>query len=85
MNGPIRHMATAIFLIFALLAGAVTYQQLIVGPDYRDDPRNARLIAGRANGPRPMRLPRCLEWRFDGVSRPARQEKEALDEGYSLN
>ena len=48
MNGPIRHMATAIFLVFALLAGAVTYQQLIVGPDYRDDPRNARLLAGRA-------------------------------------
>jgi peptidoglycan glycosyltransferase len=41
-------MATAIFVVFALLAGAVTYQQLIVGPDYRDDPRNARLLAGRA-------------------------------------
>ena len=26
----------------------MTYQQLIVGPDYRDDPRNARLLAGRA-------------------------------------
>ncbi|MDJ0961350.1 MAG: penicillin-binding protein 2 [Acidimicrobiia bacterium] len=47
MNGPVRHLAIALFLGFALLVGAVTWHQIIVGPDYRDDSRNLRLVAGR--------------------------------------
>ena len=48
MNGPIRHLAAVIFVAFAVLVGAVTYLQVIRGPDYRDDPRNLRVATGRA-------------------------------------
>jgi peptidoglycan glycosyltransferase len=47
MNGPVRHLAMALFVAFSLLIGAVAWHQVIVGPDYRDDPRNLRLAAGR--------------------------------------
>ncbi len=48
MNGPIRNLATALFVAFAVLIGGVTYTQAIIGPEYRDDPRNARLVTARA-------------------------------------
>ena len=48
MNGPIRHLAGVIFVAFAVLLGAVTYLQVIRGPEYRDDPRNLRVATGRA-------------------------------------
>ena len=32
MNGPIRHLAAAVFTAFAVLVGAVTYLQVIAGP-----------------------------------------------------
>ena len=47
MNGPIRRVALALFVLFGLLLSAVTYFQVIKGPDYRDDPRNVRVVAGR--------------------------------------
>jgi len=47
VNRPIRVMATSIFLLFATLVATVTYQQLIAGPGYRDDPRNVRVATGR--------------------------------------
>jgi peptidoglycan glycosyltransferase len=42
-----------VFASFIVLIGAVTYHQVIVGPDYRDDPRNVRVatgITGRERG-----------------------------------
>lgn len=48
MNGPIRHLAAVIFAAFAVLVGAVTFLQVIQGPEYRDDPRNIRGVEGRA-------------------------------------
>ena len=48
MNGPIRRVAFAVFGLFGVLAAAVTYLQVIAGPDYRDDPRNVRVLAGQA-------------------------------------
>jgi len=53
MNRPIRQLAGAVFAAFAVLTAAVTYHQVIVGPDYRDDPRNVRVAtsqAGRERG-----------------------------------
>jgi len=47
MNGPIRHLAAVIFTAFAVLVGAVTFLQVIRGPEYRDDPRNLRVATGR--------------------------------------
>ncbi len=47
MNAPIRHVAFTIIAVFALLAVSATYLQAVAGPTYRDDPRNARLIAWR--------------------------------------
>ena len=52
MNGPIRHLAAAVFTAFAVLVGAVTYLQVIAGPTYRDDARNLRVVAGRAGAER---------------------------------
>jgi peptidoglycan glycosyltransferase len=46
MNRPIRLLAMGVFAVFIVLIAAVTYHQLIVGPDYRDDPRNVRVAAG---------------------------------------
>lgn len=48
MNGPIRHLAAVMFAGFALMVGAVTYLQVIKGPDFRDDSRNLRVVTGRA-------------------------------------
>lgn len=53
MNRPIRLMAGSVFAAFTVLVGAVTYHQVIVGPDYRDDPRNVRVATsqtGRERG-----------------------------------
>ena len=48
MNGPIRRVAFTLFAMFGVLLSAATYFQVIKGPDYRDDPRNVRVVAGRA-------------------------------------
>jgi len=48
MNGPIRHLAMTLFVAFALLVGVVTWIQVVRGPEYRDDPRNARVVTARA-------------------------------------
>jgi peptidoglycan glycosyltransferase len=48
VNGPIRRVAIALFTMFGVLLSAVMYFQVIAGPDYRDDPRNVRVVAGRA-------------------------------------
>ncbi len=53
MNGPIRKVAVAVFIAFALLLVDITYIQAIAGPGYRDDPRNPRVqigIAGKERG-----------------------------------
>lgn len=53
MNGPIRKVAIALFIAFALLVIDVTYIQAIAGPGLRDDPRNPRVqigIAGKERG-----------------------------------
>lgn len=53
MNGPIRKVAIAVFVAFAILLLDITYIQAIAGPDYRDDPRNPRVqigITGRERG-----------------------------------
>jgi len=53
MNGPIRKVAIAVFVAFALLLLDITYIQAIAGPGYRDDPRNPRVqigIAGKERG-----------------------------------
>jgi len=47
MNAPIRRVALTIIAVFAILAMSATYLQAVAGPSYRDDPRNARLIAWR--------------------------------------
>jgi peptidoglycan glycosyltransferase len=48
VNGPIRHLAAVVFAAFAVMVGAVTYLQVIQGPEYRDDPRNIRVVTGQA-------------------------------------
>ena len=48
MNGPIRRVASMIFIAFAVLIGGISWNQVIAGADYRDDPRNARLVTFRA-------------------------------------
>ncbi len=54
MNIALRRAAYAIFGAFILLVAAVTYIQVVKGPQYRDDARNARVAAsrtGRERGP----------------------------------
>ncbi len=46
MNQPIRRLALTVLTAFAVLVGTVSYLQVIAGPRYRDDPRNARVAAG---------------------------------------
>ncbi|MDA2978345.1 MAG: penicillin-binding protein 2 [Actinomycetota bacterium] len=47
MNVALRRAAYAMFAVFLLLAATTTYVQAINGPEYRDDPRNPRVIASR--------------------------------------
>jgi peptidoglycan glycosyltransferase len=61
MNRPIRALATALLMIFAILALAAGYQQVIAGPSYREDLRNQRTIDDRAT------LRRGKIVTFDGV------------------
>lgn len=54
MNRSLRASAYAILAAFLVLVGAVVWIQAIKGPEYRDDPRNPRLVAwrtGRERGP----------------------------------
>jgi peptidoglycan glycosyltransferase len=54
MNRSLRTTAYALLGAFVLLVGAVIWTQAIRGPEYRDDPRNPRLVAsliGRERGP----------------------------------
>ena len=47
MNDPLRRTAWTILAGFLVLAFAATWIQGVVGPEYRDDPRNPRLVASR--------------------------------------
>lgn len=47
MNDPLRRTAWVIIAGFMVLAVATTWIQGVAGPDYRDDPRNPRLVAHR--------------------------------------
>ncbi len=47
MNDPLRRTAWTILAGFLVLALATTWIQAVVGPDYRDDPRNPRLVTHR--------------------------------------
>ncbi|MEN8238122.1 MAG: penicillin-binding transpeptidase domain-containing protein [Actinomycetota bacterium] len=54
MNVSLRRAAYAMFLAFAVLVAAVTYIQVVRGPEYKNDARNARVVAtrtGRERGP----------------------------------
>jgi penicillin-binding protein A len=54
MNRSLRTAAYALLGAFLVLVGAVVWIQVVKGPEYRDDPRNPRLVAwrtGRERGP----------------------------------
>ena len=48
MNRSIRIVAASIYVLLGLIVLTLTYVQIIRGPEYRDDPRNPRLLAARA-------------------------------------
>jgi peptidoglycan glycosyltransferase len=56
MNQPVRRLAAALFLAFAVLILDVTYLQVVAGPRYRDDARNPRVIASRTGKERGLIL-----------------------------
>ena len=44
MNRPLRRVAVGILALFALLLLNVNYVQVVKADDYRDDPRNSRVL-----------------------------------------
>lgn len=56
MNQPMRRLAAALFVAFALLILDVTYLQVVAGPRYRDDDRNPRVVASRTGKERGLIL-----------------------------
>ena len=48
MNRSLGRLAAVSLVVLALVAGALTYQQAVAGPGYRDDVRNPRTLADRA-------------------------------------
>lgn len=48
MNGPLRRLATALFIAFGVLAATVSWLQVVRASEYRDDPRNLRVAASRS-------------------------------------
>ena len=54
MNRPLRKVALACLLLFGLLLVNVNYVQVVKAEQYRDDPRNSRVLLRtyeRARGP----------------------------------
>ncbi len=47
MNGPLRRVALALFIVFTVLVLDVTYWQVIAADRLRDDPRNSRVLLTR--------------------------------------
>lgn len=47
MNGPLRRVALALFVVFMVLVLDVTYWQVIAADRLRDDPRNSRVLLTR--------------------------------------
>ncbi len=47
MNGPLRRVAVALFVVFMILVLNVTYWQVIAADRLRDDPRNSRVLLTR--------------------------------------
>jgi peptidoglycan glycosyltransferase len=47
MNRSLRRLAAVLLMVFAVIAVDVTYLQVVAGPRYRDDPRNARVVESR--------------------------------------
>ena len=45
MNRPLKRVAMACLVLFGLLLANVNYVQVVKGDDYRDDPRNSRVLA----------------------------------------
>ena len=56
MNQPLRRLAAALFVAFALLILDVTYLQVVAGPRDRDDDRNPRVVASRTGKERGLIL-----------------------------
>lgn len=48
MNGPIRRVSVALFVLFFALLGSVTWIQVLSADDYRDHPRNVRTNLNRS-------------------------------------
>src|ERR1700754_4360330 len=44
MNTPVRRIAVAVMVMVLLLLANLTYVQVIKASDYRDDPRNQRVL-----------------------------------------
>lgn len=42
MNRPVRRVALAVMVMVIVLVGNITYVQVVMGSEYRDDPRNQR-------------------------------------------
>ncbi len=56
MNGPIRRVAVALFVIFAVLVIDVTYWQVLAADRLRSDPRNSRELLSRSGQERGLIL-----------------------------
>ena len=52
MNSPIRHAAFAVLGAFLVMVGMVTWIQAVDADRYRNDPRNVRTLADRADSDR---------------------------------
>ncbi len=44
MNTPVRRIAIAVMVMVLLLMGNLTYVQVVKAGDYRNDPRNQRVL-----------------------------------------
>ena len=71
MNQPLRRLAAALFVAFAVLILDVTYLQVVAGPRYRDDDRNPRVIASRTGKERGLILSADQRILAESVADPA--------------
>ncbi|MCL1593220.1 MAG: penicillin-binding protein 2, partial [Actinomycetia bacterium] len=80
MNHSLRRAAYAILGAFVLLAAAFVYIQVIQGPTYRDDPRNARVAAARTGRERGPIL--SADQRVLAISTPSRDDPKLFERTY---
>ena len=75
MNGPLRRVALALFVVFMVLVLDVTYWQVIAADRLREDPRNSRILLTRTGRERGLIISADDEILAQSIGDPADSQR----------